>query len=170
MSGILDFTGQRGNYFHFLQPSAPHMGDLWKACIKSINFHLLRVIRNACLTFEEFDTVLCQVEACLNSLPLCLLSNEPMDLQILTPGHFLFGSSMLSPPDPNLLSLSANRLSRWKRVQHFTQPVWKRWPTDYLGTLQQRTKWKLCCPIWLSAVLFSSCRTIFLHLYGRTAS
>ncbi|KAJ8875755.1 hypothetical protein PR048_023654 [Dryococelus australis] len=88
---------------------------LQEAGIKLVNFHLQIFIGNACLTFEEFNTVLCQVEACLNSRPLYPLSNDPMNLQVLTPGYFLIGSSMLSLPDPNLLSLNANRLSRFSR-------------------------------------------------------
>jgi hypothetical protein len=34
-----------------------------------------------------------------------------------------------------------NSLSRWQRIQHFKQQLWKRWSADYLKNLQQRFKW-----------------------------
>jgi len=67
------------------------MGGLWEAGVKSMKFHLLRVAGNAKLTYQRFNTLLCQIEALLNSRPICPLNNNPDDLQVLTPGHFLIG-------------------------------------------------------------------------------
>ncbi|XP_029178457.1 uncharacterized protein LOC114946196 [Nylanderia fulva] len=53
--------------WHFMPPSAPHFGGLWEAGVRSVKHHLRRVIGAHTLTFEEFSTVLCNVEACLNS-------------------------------------------------------------------------------------------------------
>jgi hypothetical protein len=33
-----------------------------------------------------------------------------------------------------------NSLSRWQQVQCFNQQLWKRWSSDYLNNLQQRSK------------------------------
>lgn len=56
--------------WHFLPPSASHFGDLWEAGVQSVKHHLRRVVGSNTLTFEEFSTLLCSVEACLNSRPL----------------------------------------------------------------------------------------------------
>lgn len=78
-----------GTEWHFIPPSAPHFGGLWEAGVKSIKHHLKRVIGDVKLTYEEMTTILCQIEGCLNSRPLFPISEDPDDLQILTPGPFL---------------------------------------------------------------------------------
>ena len=78
----------------------------------------------------------------LNSRPICPLSSNPDNFQVLTPGHFLFGTSSLALPDHNLIDLPSNRLSRCLHVQQMVQRLWKCWSHDYLHQLQQRTKRK----------------------------
>jgi len=86
------------------------MGGLWEAGVKSCKFHLKRVIGQGLLTFEELATVLIQIEACLNSRPICQMSTTPMDLQPLTPGHFLIGDLITGVPDVDLNDVPVNRL------------------------------------------------------------
>ena len=73
---------------HIIEIYPPHFGGLWEAAVKT---HLKRVAANDKLTFEEFTTVLTQVEACLNSRPLVPLSCDDNGVEALTPGHFLIG-------------------------------------------------------------------------------
>lgn len=127
--------------WHFNPPSSPHQGGLWEAGVKAVKHHLRRVIGDATLTLEEFQTILCQIEACLNSRPLCPLSADPTDYEPLTPGHFLIGAPLNSLPDADLTEFKANRLSRWQLTQQITQHFWNRWSSEYLNTLQQRNKW-----------------------------
>lgn len=82
-----------------------------------------------------------QVEAMLNSRPLTSLSNDPNDLNPLTPGHFLIGSPLAAIPEEGLLETPSNRLKHWQLVQALQQRIWKRWNREYLQTLQQRLKW-----------------------------
>ena len=74
---------------HFNSPSAPHMGGLWEAAVKSAKVHLRRVIGIQVLTYPELNTVLCHVEAILNSRPLKPLSADISDISLRTPAHFL---------------------------------------------------------------------------------
>ncbi|GFS66878.1 integrase catalytic domain-containing protein [Trichonephila clavipes] len=90
---------------------------------------------------KEFFTLVTQVEAVLNSRPLCSLSEDPNDDLALTPAHFLTGSPLTSLPDPDFKGIPMNRLRRWKLVQRMTQTFWSRWTSDYLNRLQSRPKW-----------------------------
>lgn len=87
------------------------------------------------------STILCQIEGCLNSRPLCPISNDPDDLQILTPGHFLIGRPLISRPQPSTLEIPTNRLEYWKRIYQSTQRFWNQWQSEYFSRLQQRPKW-----------------------------
>ncbi|XP_011860459.1 PREDICTED: uncharacterized protein LOC105557752 [Vollenhovia emeryi] len=127
----------------FIPPHAPHMGGLWEAGVKSCKYHLKRVIGETVLTFEELSTVLVQIEACLNSRPLCQLPSSPNDLQPLTPAHFLIGESITGLPDIDLKESPVNRLDRWQLIQRLTQHFWKRWSVEYLTSLQGKCKWTI---------------------------
>ena len=118
--------------------------SLWRTLGSSrqVNkYHLRRVIGDQHLTFEEMATLLHQIEACLNSRPLQAMSDDPGDLNPLTPGHFLIGDALLSLPDPVVEDVPANRLSRWHLLQQMRLQFWRRWATEYLQSLQARNKW-----------------------------
>jgi hypothetical protein len=125
----------------FNPPSAPHFGGIWESNIKSMKRHLTRVVGNQILTYEEFITVLAQIEALLNSRPLCGLSNDPNDPIALTPAHFLYGGPLNSFPAENVLNSNPARLTRYKMLDSMVQHYWKRWHVEYLSTLQVRQKW-----------------------------
>ncbi|XP_064622515.1 uncharacterized protein LOC135484767 [Lineus longissimus] len=127
--------------WHFSPAGAPHFGGLWEAGVKSVKQHLKRTIGGMSLTFEELNTVLVQIEACLNSRPLCPLSTDPSDFQALTPGHFLVGTELNALPEIDLTDVKVNRLNRWQHVQSLYQLFWKRWSLEYIARLQNRPKW-----------------------------
>ncbi|KAH0946483.1 hypothetical protein HN011_011510 [Eciton burchellii] len=91
--------------WHFILPAAPHFGGLWEAGVKNFKFHLQRVIGSRTLSKAEFATLLCQIEACLNSRPIATLSDDPNDLSTLMPNHFLIGRPLISIPEESVLEL-----------------------------------------------------------------
>lgn len=129
--------------WHFLPPVTPHFGGLWEAGVRSVKYHLKRCIGSHTLTFEEMNTLLCRIEACLNSRPVAATSDSLDDYRALIPGHFLIGANLVAIPEPSVLELSENRLSRWQLVQRLSEGFWKSWVSDYLHTLQQRPKWRV---------------------------
>jgi len=131
-----------GINWHFIPAYSPHFGGLWESGVKSTKYYLKRIAGNATLTFEEFSTLLAQIEATLNSRPLIPMSSDPNDLMPLTPAHFLIGRTLTSVADPSLTHLPEARLFRWQLVQSLHQHFWKRWSKEYISELQQRTKWK----------------------------
>lgn len=139
-SNIINTLATKNINWHFIPPGAPNFGGLWEAGVKSVKFHLRRIVGNTMLNYDQLYTLLTQIEACLNSRPLIPLSNDPNDLSALTPGHFLIGDSLTAPVEPDLTCIKENRLSKWQRIQQLLQHFWKRWSLEYLGNLQSRSK------------------------------
>jgi hypothetical protein len=130
----------------FIPPRTPNFGGLWEAGVKSVKYHIKRVVGETVLTYDELYTLLTRIEACLNSRPLVPMSNDPNDLTAITPGHFLIGEALTAPLEPDLTELKINRLSRHQLLERLRQHFWKRWRTEYLSYLQGRTKWQSPSP------------------------
>jgi hypothetical protein len=103
--------------------------------------HLRRILGSHVATYEELGTLLAEIEACLNSRPLCTLSSDPHSSTYLSPGHFLIGTPLVQLPTADLTDIKSNRLSRWQAHQQQLQIFWKRWSSDYLHELQQRQRY-----------------------------
>ena len=84
---------------------------------------------------------MCEVESILNSRPITVVSNDPRDLEPLTPRHLLLLKSD-SPMPPGVFQkedLFSQR--RWRQIQYLSDIFWKRWSKEYLPLLQSRQKW-----------------------------
>lgn len=127
--------------WNFNPARSPHFGGLWEAGVRSTKYHLKRILQGTKLNYENFNTLLCQIEACLNSRPLCPLSDEIETLDVLTPGHFLIGQALNTIPGPSLMEINLNHLNQYQYLQRLLQEFWKTWSKEYLHRLQTRPKW-----------------------------
>lgn len=131
-----------GINWRFIPPRSPNFGGLWESNIKQVKYHLKRILGNSNLTYEDFSTVLTQIEAILNSRPLCPLSSDPTDYTPLTPAHFLIGKSLTAIPEACFVDIPDNRLRKFEHLQKLIQHFWQRWHLEYISELQSRLKWK----------------------------
>nr|XP_049702276.1 uncharacterized protein LOC126055742 [Helicoverpa armigera] len=122
--------------WHFNAPSWPSAGGLWERAVRSLKHHLRRVIGSQKLTFEEYYTILTQIEACLNSRPLCALTENIDDLDYLSPAHFLTGRAGVT-----IIETPEDGRTRWYLTNQLFQQIWKRWKSEYLSQLNARNKW-----------------------------
>lgn len=122
------FFSHEGIQWKFLPPYTPHMGGLHESSIKRCKFHLKRVIGQALLTYEEFTTVLVQIEGILNSRPLCPIPNSNTDeITYLSPAHFLINRTPSTLPDYDYQDVPLNRLTHYQQLQQLQQGFWRRW-------------------------------------------
>ena len=141
---IINFCSTQDIQWKFSPPTGPHHGSVWENGVKACKRHLKRIVGETKLTFEEMTTILCQVEACLNSRPLTtsLDANDDDGVAPLTPGHFLIGRPLEALPD-RISTEPIHGFKRWQLCQALTQHFWKRWSTKYLNGLQRFNKWRL---------------------------
>lgn len=134
--------------WHFNAPAWPTAGGIWEASVRSMKHHLRRVLGEQKLTYEEFSTLLSKIEACMNSRPLCALTEDPDEFfNYLTPGHFLTGSPTMTLPISDYEDdRHFNLRKRWQLTEHMHQRFWKVWSNDYLTSLQARSKWRKPTP------------------------
>ena len=81
---VSEFCSSQNIQWKFIPEHAPHFGGLWEAAVKSTKTHLRRILSDTKLTFEEFSTVLIQIEACFNSRPLAPLPCDDDGIEALT--------------------------------------------------------------------------------------
>ena len=132
---------QDGIQWNFNPPSASHHGGVWERAIRMVRKVLTSVLHLQTLDDDGLHTVLCEVESILNGRPLTKLSDDPNDLEPLTPNHILLmkGKPVMSPGLFNKDDVYVKR--RWQQVQYIADLFWKRWVQEYLPLLQERQKW-----------------------------
>lgn len=112
-SNVHDYCSSLGVNFHMIPSYSPVFGGLWESGVKSIKYHLKRVVGSVVLTYEELYTILVQIEGILNSRPITKLTNDVNDLSYLTPAHFLVGAPLYTYPDSDVTNIPTNRLNFW---------------------------------------------------------
>ena len=137
-------VSQLGTDWFMIPARAPHFGGLWEAGIKSVKHHLRRTMKAHILHLENFLTLLAQIESILNSRPLLPSSDDPNDMTVITPAHFLVGRHLTVPSfsSPKQLKHRKATLKDLQQMDTMKQKFWSIWRHDYLTSLQPRNKWQ----------------------------
>ncbi|KAK0153450.1 hypothetical protein N1851_004864 [Merluccius polli] len=109
--------------------------------IRLIRRVLSSVLRQQTLDDDGFHTMLCEVEAILNDRPITKLSDDPNDLEPLTPNHLLLLKGKPALPPGVFEPHDQYVKRRWRQIQYLADLFWKRWVREYLPLLQERQKW-----------------------------
>lgn len=138
IQGVLSQVGIR---WSFNPPAGSHHGGVWERMIRSVKKVLCSVLHQQRLDDDGLHTVLCEVESILNDRPITKLSDDPNDLEPLTPNHLLLLKGKPALPPGLFEAHDQYSRRRWKQVQYLSDLFWKRWIGEYLPLLQERQKW-----------------------------
>ena len=93
---------------------------------------MIGVLDGRSLTDDVLITTLCLVEQTLNARPLTSVSDDPDDVEALTPNHFLMERANLATP----FLPDAHCYTYLRRVfqvsQAYSDMIWTRWTKEYL--------------------------------------
>ena len=84
---------------------------------------------------------MCEVESIMNGRPLTKVSDDPNDLEALTPNHLLILRPGPSIPPGVFDESDMYTRRRWRQAQYLSDVFWRRWLKEYLPELQRRQKW-----------------------------
>ena len=132
---------QRNIEWKFNLPGASNTVGVWKRIICSIRKILRSLLREQLISGETLRTLMAEMEGILNSSPLTPNSDNPTDLEPLTPNHLLLQRSNLNLPPSVFVKEDLYYRNRWRQVQYLTIVFWKKWLAEYLPSLQERQKW-----------------------------
>lgn len=127
--------------WEFLPPASPHMGGCWERLVRSVKVNLQKMRPQRNPSDESLHNTLIEIENTVNSRPLTFVSVDDPDAPVLTPNHFLLGSSSgLKPVAP--VDDSGRSLKRaWRASQGEANLFWRRWVRHYMPELTKRSKW-----------------------------
>ena len=100
------------------------------------------ILGNSLVDEEVLATVLTEVEAILNSQPLCAASDDPDDQEPLTPNHLLLQKAVHNLPPGSFVKEDLLSRKKWRQAQILADHFWKRWLKEYILSLQERQKWQ----------------------------
>jgi len=139
---VTSFSSSNGIQWHNIPPRAPHFGGLWEAAVNSMKKLIRKNITPHALQYDEFYTLITQVEATLNSRPLTpILTDDVTEGKVLTAGHFLIGRPIRALPTHKPSEAKITSLRRWNLVQRLSADIWQQWLSSYLASCAQRSKW-----------------------------
>ncbi|XP_019750034.1 uncharacterized protein LOC109530618 [Hippocampus comes] len=122
-------------------PYASHFGGIWERQIRTLRKILSSILHQQAVDEEGLHTLLCEVEAIINSRPISRISTDPNDLEALTPNHLLLMKAKTSLPPGLFDRKDVYSRRRWRQVQYLADLFWRRWTKEYLPDLQKRQKW-----------------------------
>ncbi|KRY26942.1 hypothetical protein T01_15472 [Trichinella spiralis] len=137
-------------HWKFIPDRAPWMGGYWERLVRSVKESLRKVLGQALLDDCELQTILCEVEACLNARPLTFVNDGPGDPQPLSPFQLLTGRQYVDLPavesqDPEWRPrdhVNPQWENRWRYRQRLMARWWRRWRSTYIASLLPRNKWR----------------------------
>ena len=146
------YFGRLAPVWKFITPQSPWHGGWWERLVRSVKLALRKSLAQRCLSRVELETVLIEIEACVNSRPITFVGDTVDSPAPLTPNHFLTGHSIgfqaREAEDPSAVTakaLGGRARIREQRLNRF----WSVWSDEYLRNLPPavskfRSRGKLC--------------------------
>lgn len=154
MNGHLGYTVE----WHYTMEKASWTAGVVERVVRSVKECLKKNIGKALLTTKQFEHVLKQAEAQVNSRPLTMSSDQIGEQLAITPSHLCLGYDLKCLPEvphrkldePNAESIR----HRWLRRQKWSNHFWNKWQKTYLHELHMAQKWhEKQPPVKLGAVV-----------------
>ncbi|XP_063540079.1 uncharacterized protein LOC134749105 [Cydia strobilella] len=130
------FLTERAITWKKIPPGNPSAGGAWERLVGSVKTALKATLKERAPHEEVLHTLLLEAEHVVNSRPLTPV-NPDLDVEALTPNHFLIGRSSAMAP-LGVFTDKDMSLSSWKTAQNLADHFWRRWQKEYRPSLLPR--------------------------------
>ncbi|KAK5967304.1 Integrase catalytic domain-containing protein, partial [Trichostrongylus colubriformis] len=127
----------------FITPLSPWKGGFYERLVGLVKTHIRKSIGHSLIPFQQFHTIIVEIEGILNSRPLTSIADTTNSPTVLRPVDFLVPEVQLQLPsslsDSITFDHSQHRLVEWyQEVGSVLDKFWTMWSTDYLSAISER--------------------------------
>ena len=91
---IKNYFVKHGVKQSFILPVSPWWGGFYERLVRLVKSTLRKTLGKSFLTFEELQTILCEIEYLINCRPLVYTSSDDVH-EGLTPFHLMYGRNLI---------------------------------------------------------------------------
>ncbi|GFQ87953.1 integrase catalytic domain-containing protein [Trichonephila clavata] len=138
---VKEFCASRGVKWKYIIKRSAWWDGFYERIVRSVKTILRKVIGKSSLTSEELETVLCEIEAVINSRPITYIDSDSTGNFPLTPSHFLLGRRLTSLLAVKLSTIDCvvdkkGLIKRFNYRERLLNNFWKQWRKDNLLNLK----------------------------------
>ena len=98
---VVNYVAEEGIQWKYITEYAPWMGGFYERMVQSVKKALRKCLGSSMMTYVQLETLITEIEAMLNTRPLCYVGEDTDGSQVLTPGHFLSINAKTGMKDAN---------------------------------------------------------------------
>ncbi|XP_003742208.1 uncharacterized protein LOC100907605 [Galendromus occidentalis] len=130
--------------WEFITDRAPVQGAFWERMVQLVKKPLRKALGTNVPRFRELESILAEIELCINLRPISPLPSNNCDIRALCPADLLYGYHAKARfPDSSVIKVSDPKESHsilltraWRRQQNILNSFWKRFQIEYLQQLR----------------------------------
>ena len=125
----------------FIIEKAPWWGGYWERMVQGVKRCLRKTIGRSCLTYDQLQTLITEVESIINARPLTYVQDDIDGISYtLSPSHLIYGCRIADRPNDShfdTISTTATLTKRYKRHKHLLAQFTNQWRKNYLTGLRE---------------------------------
>ena len=145
MIQVQEYCGLRDIGWKFIAPRAPWRGGFYERMIKTVKVCLRKVLYRKCVSLDELQTVVIEIQSRVNNRPLTYISSNRDSPEALTPSHLLCGRRIDAIPpvvledksDPNYMDHDQLN-QQFSLLSCIISKFEKLWRQEYIISLRER--------------------------------